>query len=205
MQTLAACSCAFKSFHAAAHALTSYSHTINSPNNTSTMATQTAPKGACATCSKPATTHCAGCTSTENIGARTVTLYCGKACQAAHWQSHKGFCQAIQAKSKLFRASRLLQECFFATRAEAFDLIITRVEIASDGTVHIFEGTSPTKVLQLSLAPTHSAETRNTVLSFRAGRDVFCGLMLELGRQAFKGASLVLETNEIGDHANLVS
>ena len=169
------------------------------------MATQTASSDACATCGKPATTRCAGCSDTENSGAHTVTLYCGKECQIADWQLHKKFCQAIQAKSKLFRASQLLQECFFATRAEAFDLSIKSVEVASNGTIHIFEGVPPTRVLQLSLNPAHSVETRNAVLSFRAGRDVFSGLMLDLGRQAFKGVSLVLEGDSLADHANLAS
>lgn len=172
---------------------------------TSTMATQTAPSGACATCGKSATTRCVGCTDTENSGAHTVTLYCGKECQIADWQLHKKSCQAIQAKSKLFRASQLLQECFFATRAEAFDLSITSVEVASNGTIHIFEGIPPTRVLQLSLNSAHFVETRNTVLSFRFGRDVFSGLMLDLGRQAFKCVSLVLESDSNADRANLAS
>ena len=97
------------------------------------MATQTAPSGVCATCGQHATTRCAGCADTEHTGTQGATFYCSKPCQTKGWLKHKKACQAAQGRKKLFRAAEMIQEIFFALRAELFDLNITKVERAEDG------------------------------------------------------------------------
>lgn len=89
---------------------------------------------------------------------------------------------------KLFRTGQLLQECFLATRAEAFDLCVTRVERAEDGTIHFFDKPAE-RICPFSLGLTNNVVVKNAVLSWGAGGDVFAGLTFELSKQALKGAS----------------
>lgn len=121
------------------------------------------------------------------------SYYCGRVCQIADQPSHKTLCQAAQAQTMLFRAGDLLQQSFLQTRAEAFDLCVTRVERFRDGAVHFFD--EPAEgVCPLSPAATNGIDKfmKNAVLSYGAARDVFSGLMFELGERAFKGMSLIL-------------
>lgn len=126
----AACSNTFKRFSTLprkpnlAFNATSHNHITTLP----TMATQDATTGVCAACGQPATTHCGGCAGVEVNGTRTLTLYCGKTCQTNNWTMHKKACQAAQGRKKLFRAAEIIQEAFFALRAEVFDLNVTKVE-----------------------------------------------------------------------------
>jgi hypothetical protein len=125
-------------------------------------------------------------------------------CQESHWDSHKSSCRAAQPSIKLFRTGQLLQECFLAARAEAFDLCITRVERAQDGTIHFFD-TPAERVRPISPALTNDVVVKNAVLSWGAGRDLFAGSMFELTKQALKGTSKSLMIGrKRNDHADLV-
>lgn len=147
------------------------------------------PTHLCAVCSKPATSVCAGCANGRDAAGNhlTPTRYCGSDCQKADWPFHQQPCRATQPSIKLLRAGQLLQECFLATRAEAFDLCVTSVERAQDGGIHFFdepaEGVGP-------IPPTlfKDVATKNAVLSWGAGRDNFAGLMFNLAIQAFAGS-----------------
>lgn len=156
------------------------------------MATQTAPIGVCATCSQPATTHCAGCADTEHTGTQCVTLYCSKACQTKDWSKHKAACQSAQGRKKLFRAAELIQETFYAVRAEAFDLKIWEVDESSDdGKTHIFD----IKIEKgFGIGPAgercdDDVSTNRAVLSYSSGGDVFTGVLRALGVRGFKGTN----------------
>jgi hypothetical protein len=136
---------------------------------------------ACAVCGKAASTFCADCG--DNTGLYfTLTYYCDEACQIADWQSHERPCQAIQAQIKLFRAGHFLQECFLATRAEAFDPSIMGYDRDRDGTIHIFDRPE-NKIRSLLLTLSKDVEMKDAVLSLGAGCDVFSGLMFEFGKR----------------------
>lgn len=157
-----------------------------------TMSALDASSAVCTVCGEVATTFCAGCASDKTIEdfAPTPTHYCGKGCQTAHWASHKKSCQAVQAKVKLFRAGLLLQQMFLAGRAEAHDLSIARLERAQNGGIHIFDQPSQVGIRPLSSTLTNDENTKNAVLSYGAGDDVYSGLMFELCKRALKGQSI---------------
>jgi len=154
------------------------------------MDTSDTPNAACVVCSKPANTVCAGCADGRDAAGNYLapTRYCGNDCQTADWPSHRTSCRAAQPTIKLFRTGQLLQECFLATRAEAFDLCVTSVERAQDGTIHFFDKPAE-RVCPISLVLTNDVVMKDAVLSWGAGRDVFAGLTFELIKQALKGTS----------------
>lgn len=143
----------------------------------------------CTVCSKPANTLCAGCADALDITGNHLapTRYCGTTCQAFDKLSHKNSCQAAQAGIKLFRAGRLLKECFLAIREEAFDLFIVGVKHSQDGTIHLFDEPAD-KVRSLLRTLANDTKTKDAVLSLGAGRDVFSGIMFELCNRALEGA-----------------
>jgi hypothetical protein len=163
----------------------------------------------CVVCAKPATTHCAGCISeeiTKNLNHHTPTLYCGQACQRRNWASHKEHCKLAQAQTKLFRAGEILQEAFLATRAEAFDFPIARVERQADGDIHVFDSTEPSshnKVMPLSITLSDDPKIKQAVLSYCAGGDTLSDMMTELGCEVLKGMSARRSINGI-DRANIM-
>jgi hypothetical protein len=167
----------------------------------STMDTSNTPNATCTVCSKPASTFCSRCSDGRDATGNSLpsTRYCGTDCQTSDWRSHQKSCRDAQPSIKLFRAGQLLQECFLATRAESFDLCVTRVERAQDGTIHFFDMPSE-KIRPISLGLTNDAVTKNAVLSWGAGRDVFAGLTFELSKKALKGTS-VLDGND-SDHTD---
>jgi hypothetical protein len=168
------------------------------------MDTSDTPNTACTVCSKPASTICSGCADGRDTAGNQLapTRYCGTDCQNSDWASHKSSCRAAQPSIKLFRTGQLLQECFLATRAEVFDLCITRVERAQDGTIHFFDKPAES-VRSISLALTNDVVMKNAVLSWGAGRDVFAGSMFELSKQALKGTPQFLMLGcKISDHAD---
>jgi hypothetical protein len=170
------------------------------------MDTSDTPNTACVVCSKPASTLCSGCKDGRDAAGNyiTPTRYCSTECQESHWNSHKSSCRAAQPSIKLFRTGQLLQECFLAARAEAFDLCITRVERAQDGTIHFFD-TPAERVRPISPALTNDVVVKNAVLPWGAGRDLFAGSMFELTKQALKGTSKSLMIGrKRNDHADLV-
>jgi hypothetical protein len=153
------------------------------------MANQDPQSGVCVTCSQPATTHCAGCADTDSNGTLTLTLYCSRSCQSKDWSSHKKACQAAQGRKKLFRAAELIQETFYAVRAESFDLNITKVERDQDGKLHIFERPSKgfANVKHAAAWAEGDIDTKRAVLSSRAGGEAFSTVLYQLGVQGFKG------------------
>lgn len=167
----------------------------------SSMDSQTKPTGSCAACGKASSSRCVGCTDTDNDNANAAaTFYCSKACQAQHWLSHKDACHAAQlekvATKKLFRAGKLLQDAFLATRSEAFDLSISKIVKAYSGRndpmllVYCVPKRQLPEVVLYGPAkiPTHPEYT-SSVLSFLAGGDVFTGMIHELAKKAFEGQS----------------
>ncbi|KAK6433481.1 hypothetical protein LTR95_010338 [Oleoguttula sp. CCFEE 5521] len=72
-----------------------------------------APLESCAICNKDAFHRCAGCAEGVDIsGSPTVTWYCSKACQTAHWPTHKIECKDTSYRKHFYRAGDLLQQCF---------------------------------------------------------------------------------------------
>lgn len=143
----------------------------------------------CAACGKAAALICTGCAGDKNITdfVPTPTWYCDKACQTAHWATHKKSCQAVHAKVKLFRAGVLLQQVFLATRAEAFDISLEHVMRSQDGKLHLFDQASQAGVRSLSSGVKNHPEVMNAVLSYCAGYDGLCGVTFELAKRAFSG------------------
>lgn len=155
------------------------------------MAHQDTLSNTCSVCGEAASARCIACFDVKYPNKISAsTFYCSKDCQTKGWPSHKKDCQAVQARKKLFRAGELLQEAFFATRAEAFDLKDAKVEKFSDGTLHIFDApklaSSPT-IGPISDKFGFDTKTKQAILSWNAGNDVFHSMILELGRKAFKG------------------
>lgn len=153
------------------------------------MATQTASSGICATCSQPATTHCAGCADTQHTGTQRVTLYCSKACQTKDWSKHKPACQSAQVRKKLFRAAELIQETFFALKFEILDFNVTKVERAADGKIHFsdapFEGLAVYG--RISTCLEQASDMKRAVMSYCAGGDVFADVFHRIVVKAFAG------------------
>ena len=150
---------------------------------------QTAPNSACATCGQPAPTRGAGCADTEHTGTPGATLYCSKACQTKKWSKHKAACQSAQGRKKLFRAAEIIQETFYAVRAEAFDLNVTKVERAEDGSIDFYD--QPFKA-PLLYGPAVTcldvdADIKRAVLSYLAGGDVLADGFYDLFAKALEG------------------
>lgn len=169
------------------------------------MDTSETPSTVCHACGGAAQTICSGCAGDRNITdfVPTPTRYCGKDCQTADWNSHKASCQAVQAKVKLFRAGALLQQAFLATRAEAFDLSIAKIEQAQDGSIHFFDSPSQVGIRPFSSTLTTNSCVKNAVLSYGAGGDTFAGSMYELCKKAFSGQGqspgLAIENHDNAD------
>jgi hypothetical protein len=163
-------------------------HSI-SDNIISSMATQTAPSDVCVVCSQPDATRCTGCADTEHTGTEGATRYCSKTCQKAHWKKHKAACQSAQGRKKLFRAAELIQETFFALKAEVFDLNVTKVERAEDGKLDFYDLPFKGHALYGASAACLDAvsNSKRAVLSYRAGGDVFADGFYDLVVAAFKG------------------
>jgi hypothetical protein len=159
------------------------------------MATEAAPSGFCAICGQPAATRCAGCADTEHTGTQGPTLYCSKACQTKGWTKHMVACKAAQDRKKLFRAAELIQETFYAVRAEVFDLNVFQVLRTSNGKLHIFDrpDSSPGYVVPARTWADGDIGVIHAVLSYSAGGCAFSNDLYELGRQAFKGTHLRLK------------
>ena len=153
----------------------------------------------CAVCAEPATTHCGGCASeelTKILGHHTPTFYCGVACQHIDWASHKKLCKLTQAHIKLFRAGELLQEVFLATREEAFEGSVSRVERwEEDGRLHVFGRPAREALSEVQAAPFLTAlpdggpEVKHAVLSLGGGGDALSGMMYQLAKELLKGKS----------------
>ena len=161
----------------------------------------------CSVCANPAAKHCAGCVSeelTKLLGHRMPTLYCSKTCQEDDWKSHKKLCHLAQAQTKLFRTGETLQEIFLATRAEAFDLLLARVECSGDDIVHIYQATETPlpRIRPLSVNLPADRKVKHAVLSYRAGTDALSGMMFQLGQELLKGT---LNSGKQSSHpANIV-
>ena len=153
------------------------------------MATQTAPSGACATCSNPATTRCVGCVDTEHTGTQGATFYCNKTCQTKGWSKHKAACQAAQGRKKLFRAAELIQETFFALKSEILDFNVTKVERAGDGKIHFFDAPfqGPPVYGPISTCLEADSDIKRAVMSYCAGGDVFADAFYSIAAKAFAG------------------
>jgi endonuclease I len=153
------------------------------------MAIEAPASNVCVTCEQPATTHCAGCADVDVNGARTLTLYCGKACQNKDWSTHKKACQAAQGHKKLFKAAELIQETFYVVRAEAFDLRITKLGRDQDGKLHIFDKAAKSRgYVERAAAWTEGdIDIKHAVLSFSAGGCAYSHLLYQLGVKALKG------------------
>lgn len=153
------------------------------------MATQTASSGICATCDQPATTRCVGCVDTEHTGTQGATFYCSKTCQTKGWRKHKAACQAAQDRKKLFRAAELIQETFFALKAEILDFNVAKVERAGDGKIHFFD--VPFKGLPvygpISTCLKEVPDIKCAVMSYCAGGDVFADAFHSIVVKAFEG------------------
>lgn len=162
--------------------------TTTSCNTTTTMATQNAPSGVCATCSQPATTQCAGCAKTEHTGTPGATLYCSEACQIKGWSQHKAACQAAQGRKKLFRAAELLQETFLALKSEILDFNVTKVERAGDGKIHFFDAPFKLPAIYGPISKClEEAPEKCAVMSYCAGGDVFADTFYSIVVKAFAG------------------
>jgi hypothetical protein len=153
------------------------------------MAIEAPASNVCVTCGQPATTHCAGCADVDINGARTLTLYCGKACQNKDWSTHKKACQAAQGLRKLFRAAELIQETFYAVRAEAFDLTINKLGRDQDGKLHIFDRPAKSRgyVKRAAAWAEGDIDIKHAVISFSAGGCAYSRVLYQLGVKAFKG------------------
>lgn len=161
---------------------------------TSAMATDDAPSNPCAVCGKEAKTHCAGCTAGEDSTLHLPrTFYCGKDCQVEHWETHKGPCKAALPLVKLFRAGKILQEVFLATRAESFDYLLASVGRQADGEIHIFDASTRGVLARVVTLPAFIAsqpdDIKRAVLSYNAGSDILTCMLYKLSTEAFKGKS----------------
>ncbi|GAB7329050.1 hypothetical protein MBLNU13_g00892t1 [Cladosporium sp. NU13] len=163
------------------------------------MATQSAPSGLCATCSQPATTHCAGCADTKNTGTQSVTLYCSKMCQNKDWSKHKPACQSAQGRKKLFRAAELIQETFFALKSELLDFNVTKMDRAGDGKIHFSD--APFKGLPvygpISPCLEKACDIKRAVMFYCAGGDVFADAFYSIAVKAFAGYTTKIEEVDV--------
>jgi hypothetical protein len=149
----------------------------------------------CTVCAKPATTHCAGCATeevTKLLGHHTPTFYCGTTCQQSDWNSHKKLCKLKQAQTKLFRAGEILQEVFLATREEALETRIIKVERRQDDRLHVFaaaiNAVSECRPLRFSTPlPNGGPEVKHAVLSLGGGADALSGMMYQLAKELVAG------------------
>lgn len=116
--------------------------------------------------------------------------YCSGGCQTKDWLSHKKDCQAVQAHKMLFRAGELLQNAFSATRADAFDLCITKIETFSDGTLHFRDTREPqSSRMGAPLLDSFDVDPKikQAILSLNADADVFHSMTFELGQGSLGG------------------
>ncbi|KAM0724008.1 hypothetical protein Q7P37_000999 [Cladosporium fusiforme] len=168
------------------------------------------PTNACAHCGNFARAHCAGCTDADNNRFHVAsTYYCNRDCQIKGRPSHKFDCRAAKASKsdikKLFRVGQLLQEAFLATRAETFDLSVLSVIDSDIEDNKLIFYTPKQQVLQrpgVSVIPGRFAlfdysEDNNSVLSYRAGADVFVGMVYRLGRKAFEECDAKIEEVDV--------
>ena len=162
--------------------------------------TQATSSGACATCGKPATTHCGGCAGTDEHGFSTSTLYCSKACQTKDWSAHKQACQSLQSRKKLSRAAQLIQDFFLAIKAEVFDLNITNVVRDEEGKLHLFEAPfgSPLQYGPAATWMDGDVDVTRAILSYCAGGDVFADPFFDVCVKAFSGKDSGTRAGAVG-------
>ncbi|KAM0724006.1 hypothetical protein Q7P37_000997 [Cladosporium fusiforme] len=152
---------------------------------------------ACAVCGKAASTHCTGCFDQETAHS-TTTFYCSKDCQTQHWPSHKTACRAGSAKRLLFRAGQLLQDVFFATRPEVFDISIAQVTYSDNGV--FFRDGPDLDIVAGPIKLPNSSDAKRALpylLSYSSGGEAFAGPLYLLGLKAFKGCAAKFEKLDI--------
>lgn len=103
----------------------------------------------CQNCKRPATTKCQGCLAApEYTTSSFISIsYCDKACQIAHWPSHKTQCLVAQKRKKLLRAATLLKSTLLAHRECAFDVQLSKVDFR-DGNLYLHQNTKRRKLHQ---------------------------------------------------------
>ncbi|KAK5124852.1 hypothetical protein LTR85_001042 [Meristemomyces frigidus] len=140
---------------------------------------------ACAACGKPASTRCAGCIEgLDQNGQLSLTYYCNKDCQRAHWPKHKNDCKLANARKVLYRGGEFLMTVWMAFREEAFDLCLGQAHKEGEE-LHVFEGkwNGPQVLVRYQQHLASDPLDKEALLSHRACTDAVAnihGLILKI-------------------------
>ncbi|KAH6663159.1 hypothetical protein B0J14DRAFT_662149 [Halenospora varia] len=141
---------------------------------------------------------CAGCNNVPaygEAGAPPNTVYCSKACQTAHWETHKQICKTLNIRRIIFQAGATLQDVFYNYRFQVFDQKIVKID-RKHGKIYVqasksdFAGRTRHSIFDcLHPFPTslvQSKEEEKAILTSLAADDALC-FMYEMIKYFFGG------------------
>jgi len=116
-------------------------------------------RATCAACGNQASNKCDACKSDTNS-----RNYCGKACQAKDWPSHKKACkdaQNLYLKKALARTAEIAQQAWYVFRQNTWDTPIRKI-IGGDDALVIYDDVMLNKTKYFLKFPDHLVTREQT-------------------------------------------